>query len=142
MKEKRTSLCCDNAHLHVTGCSLINSVERYALIYPALCSTSPLMPFPVECGAERVHVSALLHEYQTCLCTRGGLIDHQPGDQVRNQSWPVSSDLQKSDPSSDISAIPPLCLELSADQPTPRLPGPPLRPALSGFSFPLFIHQA
>lgn len=85
---------------------------------------------PIERGAERVRVSAPLPTHQTPRA-RGGLIDHRPGDQVGSQSRLVSSDRLKSDPSSDISAITPLYLKLSADQPTPLVSlDPPLTSAV------------
>lgn len=62
---------------------------------------------------------------------RGGLIDHQPGDQVGSQSRLVSSDPLKSDPSSEISAITPLDSEPSADRPAPLVSlDPPLTSAV------------
>lgn len=62
------------------------------------------------------------------LRARGGLIDHQPGDQVGNQSRLVSCDPQKSDPSSDISAITPPPPPLRAECRPVRTPaGPPVQ---------------
>lgn len=115
----------------MTVCSLIKSVERCALIFAAFRSTSASdgVSRVCECGAGRVHVSALLPAKSNAyLRARGGLIDHQPGEQVHNRSRLVSCVPQRSDPSSDISAITPLCLEVSADQSTP-LQDPPHHPA-------------
>lgn len=111
--------------------SLIKAVERCAFIFPAFRSTSASDTVPPSSAGPRGSASVHRCPHIKRVHARGGLIDHQPGDQVGSQSRLVSSDPLKSDPSSDIPAITPLYLKRRADQPTPLVSlDPPLTSAV------------
>lgn len=60
MKGWRASSQDEDGHLHVTGCSLIKSVERSALIFPAFFRGTSASDIVSRREADRVRVSAPL----------------------------------------------------------------------------------